>query len=203
MNETKERILDTAERLFAAHGHAATSLRSIIAEAGVNVAAVHYHFRSKEALLDAVLERRLGPVNRERLALLDDIERAAGEEPLPLEHILTALLEPPLRLAQDPVFVTFSKLMGRILGDSNGEIMRKHFGEIIERFSRALRRAIPELPQEELQWRAYFCLAILAHTLTGPREILGISGPPTVERLVTFISAGFRAPVPEMARSSR
>ena len=76
--DTKERILDVAERLFADRGFPATPLRDITSEAGVNVASVNYHFGSKEALLAAVLERRLHPVNARRLELLDAIESAAG-----------------------------------------------------------------------------------------------------------------------------
>src|ERR1022692_2401549 len=81
MTDTKERILDTAERLFAKQGYAATSLRGIIAEAGVNLAAVHYHFHSKEALLEAVILRRSVPANRERLALLDRFEKEREGNP--------------------------------------------------------------------------------------------------------------------------
>src|SRR5438309_7430250 len=119
MSETTERILNTAERLFAERGYGATSLRSIIAAAEVNLAAVHYHFRSKEALLDAVLERRIEPLNRERMALLDEYERAAGDEPPSLEAILTALIAPPLRLARDPSFAKVVKLIGRIYADAD------------------------------------------------------------------------------------
>ena len=81
MNHTKERILDTAERLFSEHGYSATSLRSIIAGAGVNLAAVHYHFHSKEALLEAVILRRSVPANLERLALLDRFQKEANGNP--------------------------------------------------------------------------------------------------------------------------
>ena len=119
MLDTKERILETAERLFAERGYGATSLRSIIAAAKVNLAAVHYHFRSKEALLDAVLERRIEPINRERLALLEEQERAAGDAPPSIEAVLTALIEPPLRLSRDPSYRMFVKLMGRIFADGN------------------------------------------------------------------------------------
>ena len=69
--DTKQRILDSAERLFAEYGFAGVSLRTIIADAKVNLAAIHYHYRSKEALFDAVILRRLEPINRERLELLD------------------------------------------------------------------------------------------------------------------------------------
>src|SRR6266849_7254792 len=76
--DTKQRILDSAERLFAENGFDSTSLRTIIADAQVNLAAIHYHFHSKEALLDAVILRRLEPINRHRLEMLDTCERAAG-----------------------------------------------------------------------------------------------------------------------------
>ena len=86
--DTKDRILDTAERLFADKGYPATSLRDITNEAGVNLAAVNYHFGSKEALLSAVLDRRIGPVNEKRLELLDAAEAQAGNQPLALETVL-------------------------------------------------------------------------------------------------------------------
>ena len=77
MTDTKEKILDTAERLIGERGYAATSLRHIIAQAGVNLAAVHYHFGSKEGLLDAVVERKAAPVNQARLAWLERVETEA------------------------------------------------------------------------------------------------------------------------------
>src|SRR3954471_3227822 len=101
MNETKLRILDTAERLFAESGFAATSLRQIISEAGVNLAAVHYHFGSKDELLDAVVTRKAAPVNEERLALLDGLPAEAG-----IPAILDAFLTPMARKAgANPQFV--------------------------------------------------------------------------------------------------
>src|SRR3546814_17714118 len=79
---TREIILDTAEALFARQGHDGTSMRQITSEAGVNLAAVNYHFGSKEALVQAVLKRRLAILNQERLRLLDQLEAEAGGEPL-------------------------------------------------------------------------------------------------------------------------
>src|SRR5207249_7612515 len=70
MNDTKLRILDAAERLFAQQGFD-VSIRAITDEAGVNLAAVNYHFQSKEALLDAIIARRIEPVNKRRLEMLD------------------------------------------------------------------------------------------------------------------------------------
>ena len=82
MIDTKERILDAAERLFAENGYAATSLRRIMNDAGANVASVHYYFRSKESLLEAVLVRRATAANRDRLELLERFEREAAPERL-------------------------------------------------------------------------------------------------------------------------
>src|SRR3984957_3058267 len=101
MTETRDKILDTAERLFGEYGYAATSLRQIIAEAGVNLAAIHYHFGSKEDLLDRVIFRKASPVNEERLATLDRLEAAAQAGPVPLEEILRAFLGPPFRRMDD------------------------------------------------------------------------------------------------------
>src|SRR3954462_6664616 len=86
--DTKTRILDAAELLFMEHGYEATSLRSLTAAAGVNLASVNYHFGSKDVLFQAVLTRRLDPMNQERIALLEKLERDAGGKPLAVEKIL-------------------------------------------------------------------------------------------------------------------
>src|ERR1700744_1904733 len=95
---TKTRILDAAERLFARDGFEATSLRAITTEAQVNLAAVNYHFQSKEALVQAVIGRRMGPVNARRLALLDACELQAAGAPLPLEQTIDAFLRPVVEI---------------------------------------------------------------------------------------------------------
>src|SRR3989440_1166893 len=99
--DTKTRILDAAEVLFMEHGFEATSLRSLTAAAAVNLAAVNYHFGSKEELFQAVLTRRLDPMNQERIDRLEKLEREASGKPLSCEKILFAMLIPALRLARD------------------------------------------------------------------------------------------------------
>ena len=94
---TKEKILDTAERLFGQQGFPCTSLRQITDEAGVNLAAVNYHFGSKEDLYKGVLIRRLRPVNEERMRLLTHVEQLAGEQPVPIRSILETFIRPLLR----------------------------------------------------------------------------------------------------------
>src|SRR5258708_7164870 len=131
MIDTKHKILDTAERLFGERGYGATSLRQVIAAAKVNVAAVHYHFGSKEDLLDAVVMRKAGPVTVARLARLDGLEAAAG--PLEVEAVLEAFLLPTAEMARkNPTFV---KLMGRMMIDGvMPRIVEKHFQGSATRF---------------------------------------------------------------------
>src|SRR5512134_3133369 len=99
--DTKERILDAAEALFMVQGFTATSLRMITTRAGVNLAAVNYHFGSKDELVRAVFTRRLGPLNRERVALLEELEEQAGGRPLVPEQVLEAFLTAGVRVARD------------------------------------------------------------------------------------------------------
>src|SRR5437660_10289796 len=112
MIDTKDKLLETSELLFAQQGYAATSLRQIIAKAGVNLAAVHYHFGSKEDLLDQLVHRKADPVNRERLVRLDRLERDARGRPANAEDILLAFFMPTAEVAAaNPQFV---RVMGRI-----------------------------------------------------------------------------------------
>src|SRR4029077_13793684 len=97
---TTERILDAAERLFADHGFEGTSIRDIVDTAKVNLAAVHYHFRSKEALLEAVLTRRISLVNDARLQRLDTAEAAAAPRSPSVEEVLRAFIIPTVEFAQ-------------------------------------------------------------------------------------------------------
>ncbi|MCK4773879.1 MAG: TetR/AcrR family transcriptional regulator, partial [Candidatus Krumholzibacteria bacterium] len=94
---TKEKILDAAEKLFVNNGFAATSLRAIIKEADVNTAAVHYHFGSKEGLIEEVFNRRVAELNRERLEKLDALEAERGDRPVPLKEVIRAFLLPVMR----------------------------------------------------------------------------------------------------------
>jgi AcrR family transcriptional regulator len=205
--DTKQRILDTAERLFGDNGFDSTSLRTIIAEAKVNLAAIHYHFHSKEALVDAVILRRLEPINRQRLEMLDACEQAAGDGRPSLEAVIEAFLAPAFRVASDQQYgATFTRLMGRILTVEKSLVLRfkQHMGEIIRRFTQALHCAAPELPRQELFWRLQFMGGAMALTLLRGKDLEALSDglcdtsdpEATIRRLVAFSAAGFRAPLP-------
>jgi len=198
MKGTKQKILDTAERLFADSGYTGTSMRQIIANAGVNLAAIHYHFGSKEELLDGVVARRAGPVNEERLVLLENAVAAAKGRPLTVEEVLEALLRPMVAVArQNEQFVRF---MGRLFMEGlMPHIAKRHFHQVMVRFIGALREALPELPEQEFQWRVHFMMGSIAQTMCGSPEGLNLLGAACgfeerIDRLKRFLSAGFRAP---------
>jgi AcrR family transcriptional regulator len=195
---TKDKILDTAERLFAEQGYDATSLRQIIAAAAVNLAAVHYHFHSKEELLDAVILRKVTPVNEERTALLDRFEREAGDSAPPVEQVLEAFIAPAFGARErSPQFV---KLMGRVHAEGIMlRLMTEHFQPLLRRFLDAFQRALPDVDREELLWRIHFMVGAMAHTLRSRPEIhqaAGVKanfGADQISRsLIDFLAAGFR-----------
>ena len=201
---TVERILDAAEQLFAEQGIAHTSLRRITAAAGVNLAAVHYHFRSKDGLIEALILRRLADANRRRLELLDGAESAT--HPPAVEQVMNAFVAPVVDLGKSAHGTHFARMMARVHTEREGlmiEILQRHFPEMLLRFKKAFRRAAPGLPPEELLWRIHFSIGLLMWTLQSNRHLEAFSEgrlrPSTstalTHRLVTFLSAGFRAPL--------
>ena len=98
--DTKKSLLDAAEALIAEHGVAGASLRAITTRAGANLAAANYHFGSKKALARAVIARRFGPVNTERLRLLDEAEQASGDDAVDLETLVRAFVGPVVTFRQ-------------------------------------------------------------------------------------------------------
>lgn len=201
-DDTRTRILDSAEALFGAHGFAGTSLRAITGRAEVNLAAVHYHFGSKEGLLGAVLERAVAPTNRERLRRLDAVLDAAGDDPPTVEAILEAFVLPDLRLIAG--MGERGAVVSRFLGRSSSEpselvqrLIRENFGQLGERFHAALRRALPDRPPELLYERLMWVVAVITAILAGtrPAAATDLGDPDALSaRLVAFAAAGMRAP---------
>jgi len=214
---TREKILQAAEELFAEKGFAETSIRAITSRAGVNLAALNYHFGSKDALIDAVFERRIGPLNRERIRLLDQVEAKVGEGGCSLEEILEAFLGPAIRLATDPDSggKQFMRLMGRAHaeeGDFFRKVIAKQFEEVFHRFNTGFQRKLPNLPLAELYWRIHFVVGAMAFTMShklslrylesfqrqGETAWTGLKEEEAggvLSRLVCFAAAGLRAEV--------
>jgi len=211
--DTKTKILDAAEKLFTSNGFAGTSLRAVIKEAGVNTASVHYHFGSKEGLIEAVLDRWAAPVNAERLEMLDELETRHASGPLPVEGVVEAFLDPVFgtRFEASELRRSFPRLMGRVIGEpvpNTHEIFHSIFGEVFKRFSAAFARALPDLSLEEIHWRMFFMVGAMAHAVAKPipfadTPVVGSDNRVAnhVDRfLIRFVAAGMRAPTGELTR---
>ncbi len=199
---TKERILDATEQLVAEQGFDGVSLRDITTAAGVNVAAVNYHFGGKSKLYGKVQCRYINPVNEERIEILEKVVADGGG----VREILEAFMRPFLTMVTRSKMSEqlFFKLMGRCIIDQNTSLsdeMIPLFQKMAEAYTRALAGALPEMPKELLLWRLHFSFGVMAHTLLHGDVLKkftdGASGDPDFEtnlqRMVDFCYAGFVA----------
>lgn len=205
-SETVERILDAAEQLFAEKGFAETSLRLITSKAGVNLAAVNYHFGSKKALIQAVFSRFLGPFCQSLERELDR-RQGGGESAASLEDLLVLLVEQALavkpRSGND--LAIFMRLLGLAFSQSQGHL-RKYledlYGKVFRRYMALVSEAAPRIPPLELFWRAHFMLGAVAFSMSGIKALRAMSendfGVDTsleqiMRLMVPFLAAGMRA----------
>jgi AcrR family transcriptional regulator len=206
-HETRTRILDAAEELFMQHGFEGTSMRELTSRAGVNLAAVNYHFGSKDALIEAVFRRRLDPMNAARIAALDELEKEG--RPAAPEAIIRAFVGPSLHMIEDGRGGgrNFIRLLGRTYTDPAKGIrtlIGQMYAPAMERYKRALQRALPQMPSDELVWRMHFMFGTLAYTLAATDTVQLIAGCKPEdrydarlleERLTAFLAAGLHAPL--------
>jgi AcrR family transcriptional regulator len=201
---TKSRILDAAEELFGGQGFAATSVRAVTAAAGANVAAVRYHFGSKEGLLRAVADRAMSQVNQTRLDLLKELAGAGRDSDV--ASLVRAFVVPSIELVRQhgergPLVARF---IGRVMFEPDGTI-RRLFAEQVDpvegRYLAALAQALPQLPEDEVAFRYRAMVGVLALQMTGALNDLTVRGTEpfaeqdgATEWLVTMITATFLAP---------
>jgi len=215
--DTRERILDAAERLFMQQGYEAASTRAVTTEARVNLAAVNYHFGSKEALMQSVLKRRLKGINQVRLHLLDEAEAKAQGLPLKPSLIVECFFGTLLSVAvnQQEGGETFLRLLGRTMTDSSTFIrtfMAAEYADVLERYKLALFRALPDVPKAEIIWRFHFMLGATSYAIAGTDALQLLTDWQTDEgasaqieklipRLMSFLLGGLRAPLPQFEKS--
>lgn len=205
---TREIILDTAEQLFAEHGVAATSIRDITGAAGVNLGAINYHFGTKQDLVAAVFTRRLEPVSKRQLALMENVLREAGDNPPSLEAVLEAMIRPTVEksFAAGKRNLAFMRLVYRSISEPNNEVrrlIRAQMQETIAFSLKSLALACPSLPTSELVWRLLFTMGALnsilqkvaQDDLLPPEMRKGLNAETIIHRLVTYAAAGMRAKI--------
>ena len=208
-HETRTRILDVAEELFMLHGFEGTSMRLLTSTAGVNLAAVNYHFGSKDALIEALFRRRVDPMNVARITELERLEKESAGRALPHEAIIRAFVGPSLRLMEDTKGGgrNFIRLLGRTYTEPTKPIrllIGRLYAPVMERYKAALERTLPHMPREELVWRMHFMFGTLSYTLAATDTVQLIAGCKPEdrydahlleERLTAFLAAGLNAPL--------
>lgn len=199
---TKERILSAAESLFAEHGFAGTSLRLVTSQADVNLAAVNYHFGSKDNLVAEVFRRRMDEMSHARLEMLESArERDVDQR---LEAVLRAFIEPALALSLDgDGGAAFVRVLARAYAERNDRLRKflsDNYGHVLREFSRALAECLPHLGKQALYWRLDFLAGSLTYAMADfglLRRGDGADEKTHCERaaaeLVAFAAAGFRA----------
>ena len=198
----KRKLFDAATRLFAERGFDLVSVREICAAGGANIAAVNYHFGSRDELVAWVMTSHLAPVLEARAARLDSLEKAGGKG-VALEAILEALVQPIVLSAQQSELhdLLFFKLIGMIFQQNPENLpseLRAQLALNTERFKRAFASIVPSLSADELAWRLQFTLGALSDLLVrvdGAQAESAGSMDRVLERFVRYAAAGMRGGV--------
>lgn len=178
-DHTKAAILTAAETLWAERSFGEVTMRDIVAAAGVNLAAVNYHFGSKDELLADLFISRTTVLNRERFAELKAAEEAGAGQPS-VEAILLALVGPPLRwcLSPDLQRSAAARFMTRASVETVPPIKKIVDREFrhLQRFATALRKALPYREEVDIYWGLHFALAMIRQTVTDSERLRKLSG---------------------------
>lgn len=199
---TKLALIEAAAALIAERGFDAVTVREITGRAGTNIASVKYHFGSKEDLIDAVVANFVAPVNLERLARIDALEKEGG---FCAEQLLRAFLEPMLsQIKGSPLSEKlFGQLMGRMIGERPYEFPEQvmgQFREVAGRFVPAFMKAEPRLTEEDVFWRIHFSFGVMSNMLTNGELLKTVTEgkvgeeqlEKTMSRVIDFCAAGFK-----------
>jgi AcrR family transcriptional regulator len=198
---TKDRILGAAEELFAQHGFSGTSLRQVTSRADVNIAAVNYHFGSKENLVNEVFRRRMDEMSAQRLARL---KNAIQQHPGELEPVLAAFVEPALALSKDQHGgAAFIRVIARAYAEKNDSLRKflsDQYGHVPREFAKAIATCVPQLSKEQLYWRLDFLSGALTYAMADFGMIKRLSGTSeaahrerAARELIRFAAAGLKA----------
>ncbi|MCO5066696.1 MAG: TetR family transcriptional regulator [Rhizobiaceae bacterium] len=202
--QTKRKLLNVAEKLFAEEGIETVSLRRIMDVAGVGLSQLNYHFGTKKDLLRATCERKLTVMNEKRLAMLEEAELQPKDEKF-LERLIKAYMLPVLEMyakgGNDRNFVIITARLSAGTSQMTAELASELLNKFQQRFASAFLRAVPGLPEVSVFWRIHVMLSLLSHTVANPERIKtlshGLCDPKDVdammEELLPVLIAGFGA----------
>jgi len=204
---TKNKILDSAEILFAEHGFNGTSLREITSNADVNLASVNYHFGSKKELIKAVMSRYLNELSPRLVTAFNDLNDDNTQPSL--IDVFSAFIEPLLFLnsLKENGTSNFLQLLGRGYTDSQGFLrwfLTTQYPEVFSSFTKAVHKAYPELTTEEMFWRLHFTMGTIIFTMSSSDALIDIAKNDferstdiagVIRRVIPYVAAGVGAPI--------
>jgi len=194
----RDRILDAAEAVFADDGFSGAGMKAIATKAGVAQGLLHYHFNNKEGLYAAVIERRSGIINGDRLERLEQVNLSAQDA---VSQILHALMIPPL--GPKGGGRAYARILaGLTVGDArDAELVRLHYDDTASKFIDALQTALPEAPRSAISWGYNFAIGTLVTAVSNsgrPERLGGVNPQDTqhaevLSTLTTYVEGGMRA----------
>ena len=201
--ETLEQILDEAEYLFSKSGLHGVTLRDVALRVGIHTTLIHYYFKDKRALFEAVFERRAGETSGRRMVALEKYEAEAGNAPT-VEGALHAFLDTDLDLYSQggTPWMNYGAFGARISNTPEGaELMDKYFDPVVLKLVSILKRALPDTSDEDIFWGYHFVTGSLMNTLARTGRIDRLSGglchsddfEAVKKRMAKFMAAGFLA----------
>ena len=209
--KTYEKLMDCAEKIFAEKGYDKASVREITAAANVNLASIHYHFGSKENLLQELLNRKLEWLNQQRLIALKTLESKSKNKPLKPSQILEAFFGTLLDMLDEKNYggEMFLRLLSRSTLEPNCLISSISSGKnnaVTEKFRDALFKALPNVPKNEIVWRFHFMVGATSYAISGSglnklfvtaevSEEQSVSKRLLKKRLMSFLLGGLRSPM--------
>ena len=201
--DTAERILNAAEELFSEKGFAETSLRNITTQAGVNLAAVNYHFGSKKSLIQAVFARYLTPFSHQFSLELDNIEHQQNSPEQLLRLLITTLSKSGLENSKK--FGVFMRLLGLAYAQGQGHLRKfltAEYGSVFSRYMKEINRITPQLTPMERFWRIHFMLGSAVFAMSSVDSLMAMADhdlnmktdvDDVVSQLLPFLASGLMA----------
>lgn len=201
--QSLEQILDAAEYLFSKNGFHGVTLRDVAARIGIHTTLLHYYFKDKANLFEAVFARRAGITSGRRMVALEDYERRAGDSPT-VEGALHAFLDTDLDLYYDggESWMNYAAFCARVSNTPEGaRLMDAYFDPVVLKLVEILKRALPDHSEEDIFWGYHFVTGALMNTLARTGRIDKVSGglchsddfPAVRKRMARFMAAGFLA----------
>jgi len=201
--ESLEQILDAAEYLFSKAGLYGVTLRDVAQRVGIHTTLLHYYFKDKNHLFEAVFARRADVTSGRRIVALDEYEKAAGDHPT-VEGALHAFLDTDLDLYYQggERWMNYASFCARVSNTPEGAVlMDLHFDPVVLKLVGILKRALPDYSNEDIFWGYHFVTGALMNTLARSGRIDRLSGgicrsddfPAVKKRIAKFMAAGFMA----------